>query len=62
MFQCPNCGYMSVTVTINKKDKEAIVKCSSCGLSHKLPLSPYLDPVDYYGKFLDWYEEQVSVT
>ena len=60
IFQCPNCGYNSVAVTFNRKEGKVLVKCSSCGLEYTFDIVPYLEAVDYYSRFLDRYEEQVS--
>ncbi len=62
VFQCPSCGYTSVTVSINRKEGKVLVKCASCGLEQTFDLVPYLEPVDYYSRFLDHFEEQVSLT
>ncbi len=56
VFQCPSCGYNSVSVSIRKKDKLVLVKCSVCGLHLTFDYNPYLVEVDYYSKFLDSFE------
>lgn len=57
VFQCPRCGALSVNVSISKQDNKVRVACSSCGLVEEFGYKDYYQPVDYYAKFLDAYEE-----
>ncbi|OYT31924.1 MAG: hypothetical protein B6U94_01520 [Thermofilum sp. ex4484_79] len=59
LFQCPRCGFTTVSVLINKKLGTATVKCSSCGLTYTFEYNQYLQPVDYYSRYLDKFEEGV---
>jgi len=57
VFQCPSCGYVAVSVSINRGSGDVKVVCSHCGLSYSFEYNPYFQPVDYYSKFLDKFEE-----
>ena len=56
MFVCPSCGERSVSV--KKVDKMALVSCSSCGILKRLSVNRISENVDYFGDFIDWYEEK----
>jgi len=60
IFQCPSCGRIAVSVHMDKATETVTVKCSFCGLSKTYDLNPYLEAVDYYGRFLDAYQEMVE--
>ncbi|OYT62500.1 MAG: hypothetical protein B6U69_01490 [Thermofilum sp. ex4484_15] len=55
VFSCPRCGVKAVSVTLKKKEGKAIVKCGNCQLSYEFQITPLLQPVDYYNKFVDRY-------
>jgi transcription elongation factor Elf1 len=60
VFQCPRCGAVSVSVTVDKGEGLVHVVCASCGLAEDFEYREYLHPVDYYAKFLDAYEAQAA--
>jgi len=53
IFTCPNCGEKSVSVHIDKENGQVSVRCGVCGLEASFDYMPILQPVDYYGKFVD---------
>ncbi|MCD6562589.1 MAG: hypothetical protein J7K23_01580 [Thermoproteales archaeon] len=59
LFQCPRCGFTTVGVSIDKKLGFVTVRCSNCGLTYVFEYNQYLQPVDYYSRFLDNFEEGV---
>lgn len=56
VFQCPRCGSVSVSVSLDKSNELVHVRCVSCGLSADFEYREFYQPVDYYAKFLDVYE------
>jgi len=58
VFICPKCGRYSVSV--NFREEDVMVSCGICGLNFLFPYNPALQPVDYYGKFVDKYYESVG--
>lgn len=60
VFQCPKCGAVSVSVTVDKRGDVVHVVCASCGLSADFEYREHFHPVDYYAKFLDAYEAQAA--
>ncbi|MCC6003210.1 MAG: hypothetical protein LM590_02605 [Thermofilum sp.] len=64
VFQCPSCGAQAVSVVVRKGKaaKYVLVRCSNCGLNKQYAYNEYLEPVDYFSRFLDDYEEgKISV-
>ncbi len=58
LFQCPQCGAPTLVIDIDKKNKEAIIKCGTCGLHYKMKLEGYLfDKTYIYAKFTDKFLE-----
>jgi transcription elongation factor Elf1 len=59
VFQCPRCGAQAVSVTVKKtkEEKYVLVRCSNCSLSMRYDYKEYLEPVDYFSRFLDDYGE-----
>lgn len=53
IFLCPSCGEESVNIRIMRDKDIAEVKCSKCGLSADIPVSPADQPIDIYCKFTD---------
>ncbi|HDD33941.1 MAG TPA: hypothetical protein ENG30_02185 [Thermofilaceae archaeon] len=60
IYQCPRCGAVAVSVSVDKAENLVRVKCASCGLTDTLEYREYYHPVDYYAKFLDRYEELIA--
>lgn len=58
VYQCPNCNAISIGVTPNRGEGIVVVKCAVCGISQQFEYNEYLHPVDYYAKFMDWYESE----
>lgn len=59
-FQCPTCGLMTLTVSIDRDVGSAVVSCSNqkCGLRATLANVPKIyQEVDIYAKFLDKFTE-----
>ncbi len=59
-FQCPTCGLMTLTVSIDRNEGSAVVSCSNqkCGLRASLRNIPKIyQEVDVYAKFLDKFTE-----
>lgn len=58
VFQCPRCGASAVGVSVKKggREKYVVVSCSNCGLKARYDYVEYLEPVDYFSRFLDDYE------
>ena len=56
VFQCPRCGSVSVGVSVDRSRGVVHVACSTCGLAADFEYREYLQPVDYYARFLDAYE------
>ncbi|MEM0453489.1 MAG: hypothetical protein QXO98_02385 [Sulfolobales archaeon] len=60
IFQCPTCGLMTLTISIDRNDNSAVVSCSNqkCGLRAVLRNVPRIyQEVDIYAKFLDKFTE-----
>ncbi len=59
VFQCPNCGTLSLTVNIKEEEgvHQADIKCGSCKLHARIEVPPIFQPVDAYGKFLDLFSK-----
>ncbi len=58
VFQCPRCGQMNVTIELNRIDaanSRATIRCGSCELRAELIVPSIFQPVDVYGKFIDYY-------
>lgn len=53
IFSCPNCGAQTVTVFLNKKSLNAVVKCGTCKIEWKTIAKSYEEKVDIYNKFVD---------
>ncbi|RLE95337.1 MAG: transcription elongation factor [Thermoprotei archaeon] len=63
IFTCPNCGEKSVSVHIDKENGQVSVRCGICGLEASFEYTPVLQPVDYYGKFVDkFHTGEISVS
>jgi len=60
VFQCPRCGTVSVSVSVDKSNEVVHVRCMTCGLSADFEYREFYQPVDYYAKFLDSYEEAIA--
>lgn len=61
-FQCPTCGLMTLTVSIDRGEGSATVSCSNqkCGLRAVLRDIPKIfQEVDVYARFLDKFTEGV---
>lgn len=59
-FQCPTCGLMTLTITIDRNEGRAMISCSNykCGLRASLTNIPKIyQEVDVYAKFLDRFTE-----
>ncbi|MCL2135214.1 MAG: hypothetical protein FWH37_06635 [Candidatus Bathyarchaeota archaeon] len=52
-FSCPTCGKETVTVDINREDGQAVVHCSSCGLSEDFSVKSAQGAVDVYCMLTD---------
>ncbi|MEL9908829.1 MAG: hypothetical protein QXP97_03535 [Desulfurococcus sp.] len=65
LFQCPNCGSHTLSVTFRREDsgRKAIISCSRCGLYYEYNNVPSIyQSVDVYNKFIDLFEEgKISV-
>ncbi len=61
-FQCPTCGLMTLTISIDRDEGSALISCSNykCGLRSSLVGIPKIyQEVDVYAKFLDKFAEGV---
>ncbi|MCC6022873.1 MAG: transcription elongation factor [Sulfolobales archaeon] len=65
-FQCPTCGLMTLSISIDRSEDVAIISCSNqnCGLRATLRGIPKIyQEVDVYAKFLDKFTEgSIEVT
>ncbi|MEM1804394.1 MAG: hypothetical protein QXI77_00155 [Nanopusillaceae archaeon] len=61
IFACPNCGEKSLSVTIDKENKVAVIKCGKCSISDSVEIASIEDTVDAYGKFIDKYYGVVKI-
>ncbi len=55
LYLCPRCGKSTVKATINKKQNQAFVVCSSCKLNDKFSMTSQMSEVDAYCQFVDNY-------
>ncbi len=62
LFLCPACGVQSVMVVLKRKEREALIKCGSCGLDEFVKISEEAEPVDAYAKFIDKYSGSKSAS
>jgi transcription elongation factor Elf1 len=59
-FVCPECGRKEVSV--QDMDKAiATVKCGSCGIQKKVPKMRMYEPIDFFGDFIDLYNQDKGV-
>jgi len=57
---CPSCGTKSMSIDINKNEKNAKVKCSLCNIDLKINTNNYSETIDIYGDFIDLYHENIE--
>lgn len=53
VFICPLCNEESVSMSYNKGDEYATVKCMKCGIEEQIKIYPNYLPVDAY---CEWYD------
>jgi transcription elongation factor Elf1 len=58
IFICPYCGSRSITIEIDEKVGEALVRCGKCGVNDKVKYTPPSEEVDIYNRFMDKYYER----
>jgi len=52
VFNCPNCGMVSVRVSIKNGENPSVV-CGSCGLEWRNSSKAKMEPIDVYNMFVD---------
>ncbi|XP_037927720.1 transcription elongation factor 1 homolog [Teleopsis dalmanni] len=53
-FMCPFCNNpKSCTVTMNKKQKVAVIKCRFCEVEYQTTITYLSDPIDVYNEWID---------
>lgn len=55
VFACPNCGEKTLSISINREEGKATVKCGRCNMVDEITIVNVEEAVDAYGKFLDKY-------
>jgi len=60
VFPCPNCGKKTVNVEIKKSKGVVIVKCGTCLLEREYGYNEWMEPVDYYSRYVDDFYEGVQ--
>lgn len=61
IFTCPNCGEKTLSVSINRQEGKATIRCGRCNIIEDSILVSYVEePVDAYGKFVDKYYGSVK--
>ncbi|MDH5481342.1 MAG: hypothetical protein OEY22_00475 [Candidatus Bathyarchaeota archaeon] len=52
-FSCPKCGKETVSVSIFRDERRAVVGCSGCGLKDEFQIKPAQGEIDIYCMFTD---------
>jgi transcription elongation factor Elf1 len=56
IFTCPNCGEKTLSISINREEGKATIRCGRCNIMEDGILVSHIEePVDAYGKFVDKY-------
>jgi transcription elongation factor Elf1 len=56
IFACPNCGEKTLSISINREEGKATIRCGRCNIIEGgISVSLIEEPVDAYGKFVDKY-------
>jgi len=58
IFACPSCGEKTLSISINRDQGLATVKCGRCNIEDNVSVSRGAEAVDAYGKFIDRYYGQ----
>lgn len=53
VFLCPQCGKQAIKVELLKRERMAMIKCGSCGLTDELAVDGPLTGIDAYCDFTD---------
>lgn len=55
-YNCPRCNSNKLRIRIDKENRDVVAECE-CGLARSYTLISTYEPVDYYSKLIDEYQE-----